>query len=284
MLAVDEPHWICHSPRQCVLPRSTLLRLQGALHGHCPKWALHFVHFPGLSCSGSWMLYRGTDSDGLCVLCLSQVQPALATGCLASTLSQVDCASYSLPWSWPLGFPGALQDHSPRSAVYLLWGADLRLWHSWQMSPGYQEDMISNWEPAQFGWGCGLWGRDCSNPLPSGSGCRMPASLPLGREGPIWQLSCSPLVFVQPFVLWMRQGSPVRVIAFRGKGIFFPLSLAIPQFGLQSHISSLRLSSGCSGLLLSLRTNDAAPTSMPSPRSLVLNARHWSVPFLRFHL
>ena len=134
MLAVDEPHWVCHSPTQCVLPRSTILRLQGALHGHCPKWALHFVHFPGLSCSGSQVLYRGTDPDGLCVLCLSQVQPTLATGCLASTLSQVDCAPYSPPQSWPLGFPGTLQEHSPRSAVYLLWVSDLRLWPSWQMS------------------------------------------------------------------------------------------------------------------------------------------------------
>ena len=35
-----------------VFPGSTLLRLQGALQGHCPKRALRFVHFPGLSCSG----------------------------------------------------------------------------------------------------------------------------------------------------------------------------------------------------------------------------------------
>ena len=108
VLAVDGPHWVCLSPRRRVRPGSTLLRLQGALQGHCPKWALHFVHFPGLSCSGSQVPYRGTDPDGLCVLCLSQVQPTLATRCLASTLSQVDCASYSPPQSWPLGFPGAL--------------------------------------------------------------------------------------------------------------------------------------------------------------------------------
>ena len=57
------PHWVCPSSRQCVLPRSTLLRLQGALQGHCPKWALCFVNFPGLSCSGSGsqVLHKGTD-------------------------------------------------------------------------------------------------------------------------------------------------------------------------------------------------------------------------------
>ena len=36
-----------------VLSRSTLLRLQVALQGNFPKRALGFVHFPGLSCSGS---------------------------------------------------------------------------------------------------------------------------------------------------------------------------------------------------------------------------------------
>ena len=36
-----------------VLSRSTLLRLQVVLQGNCPKWALGFVTFPGLSCSGS---------------------------------------------------------------------------------------------------------------------------------------------------------------------------------------------------------------------------------------
>ena len=37
---------------ECVLSWSTLLRLQVALQGNCPKPALSFVHFPGLSCSG----------------------------------------------------------------------------------------------------------------------------------------------------------------------------------------------------------------------------------------
>ena len=54
----------------CALFGSTLLRLQVALQGYCPMEALHFMHFPGLSCSGSgsWVLHRGTDSVG-CVLC-----------------------------------------------------------------------------------------------------------------------------------------------------------------------------------------------------------------------
>ena len=66
--AVYGPHWVCPSSRQCVLPRSTLLRLRGALQGHCPKWALLLVHFPGLSHSGSQVLRKGTDLVG-CAFC-----------------------------------------------------------------------------------------------------------------------------------------------------------------------------------------------------------------------
>ena len=50
----------------CVLSPSTLLRLQIALQGNCPKRALGFVHFPGLSCSGLGfqILHKGTNSVG----------------------------------------------------------------------------------------------------------------------------------------------------------------------------------------------------------------------------
>ena len=51
-----------------VLPQSTLLRLQVALQGNCPKWALGFVHFPGLSHSGSgsWYSTKAQTWLGLC--------------------------------------------------------------------------------------------------------------------------------------------------------------------------------------------------------------------------
>ena len=134
VLAVDGLHWVCHNSSLCVLPESTLLRLQGALQGHCRKWALRFVHFPDLSHSGSRVLWRGTDPDWLYILCPSQVWAAQVTGCLASTLSQGDHGSYSPPQSLPVGFLGEPQEHSPRCVVCLLWIANLRLWHSWQMS------------------------------------------------------------------------------------------------------------------------------------------------------
>ena len=60
----------------------------------------------------------------------------------------------------------------------------------------------------------------------------------------------------------------VHVRAFCRK-VLFLFSLAIPQFGLLSHISSLRLSSGHSCLVLTLSTDDAA-------HSLMADARVWA--------
>ena len=181
-------------PAFCALPRSRLLRFWGALQWHRPRWAVSFVPFPALSDSGNWVLGECTVPGGPCILCT--------------------------PRSWPLGFLGALWRPqvsyvSPLGSwpqvVTLL--ADVNC-------PGSQEDMISNWEPAQFDRRCSLWGQDCSSPLPSGSGCHTAASLALGREGPKWQLACSHLVVAQSFVLWAHQGSSCGIRAFHRKGFF----------------------------------------------------------------
>ena len=72
----------------CVL--SQLIRLQVALQGNCLKWALHCVHFPGLSRSGSGsrVLLKGADSVG--------------------------SAFCALPRSKQLRWPGACWAHSPQ--------------------------------------------------------------------------------------------------------------------------------------------------------------------------
>ena len=58
---------------------------------------------------------------------------------------------------------------------------------------------------------------------------------------------------------------------------FFLISLAIPRFGLLSHISSLRLFSWHSGPVVTLKTDDdAACTSLPSPRLLVADKSLWA--------
>ena len=126
----------------CVLSQSTLLRLQVALQGNCPKRALGFMHFPGLSRSGSGsqVLHKGTDSVG-----------------------PVFCA---LPRSEELRRPGAWWAHYPRFVVRLVscvcsraptqaccmsplgsWSQAVTLLADVNL-PGSQEDFISNWKPA----------------------------------------------------------------------------------------------------------------------------------------
>ena len=75
----------------------------------------------------------------------------------------------------------------------------------------------------------------------------------------------------------MCQWSLCGVRAFCGKGFFFfffCLSV-IPRFGLLSQISSLRFSSGHSGLDLTLQI-DAAHASLPSPHLLVADESLWA--------
>ena len=95
--SVYGPHWVCPSSWQCVLPLhcSSSRFLKPALQGCCPNWALRFMHFPGLSCSGSGsqVLHKGTD-----------------------TVGPVFCA---LPSSEQLRQPCAWQAHLPRWAVSL---------------------------------------------------------------------------------------------------------------------------------------------------------------------
>ena len=88
--AVYGPHWVCPGSQRCELSGSTLLRVQVALQGNCPKRALYFVHFPG---SGSQVLHKGTDSVGY--------------------------AFCALPRSEQLRRPGAWLAHCPRWTVNL---------------------------------------------------------------------------------------------------------------------------------------------------------------------
>ena len=85
------------------LPKSKLLRFSGALQGHRPGWAMHFLSFPGLSNSSNWVLGECTV---LCELCL-----------------------LNMPWSWLLNFLGTPESTILGVLVRLegrchLWGQD----------------------------------------------------------------------------------------------------------------------------------------------------------------
>ena len=120
------------------------------------------------------------------------------TRCLASTLSLGGWCILSLPQSQSLSFLGVQQEHRLRCAMCLLWGADLWLRPSWWIST--VQDPKKTWLAAgSLLTVCHLWGQD--GPSPSGSGCRLPTSLPLAGGEASPQLARSPLVFAQSFVL-----------------------------------------------------------------------------------
>lgn len=48
VLAVDEPHGDCHSPRWCAPPWSKFLGLSGSPWRHSPRWAVHLLRGSGL--------------------------------------------------------------------------------------------------------------------------------------------------------------------------------------------------------------------------------------------
>ena len=99
------------------LPRSKLLRISGALQGHCSQWSLPSMHFPGLSFSGSQGLCKGTVPSGPCIPCTSQVQAAQDLRGSARALFPVVPAFHALPRSKLLRVSGALQGHRPRWAT-----------------------------------------------------------------------------------------------------------------------------------------------------------------------
>ena len=87
--AVYGTHCVFPSSWWCVLSASTLLRFQVAPQRYCPMWALHFLQFPGLSCSGSGFQVhcKVTDSDA----------------CVFSALARSQ--QFWLPGAWPAHCP-----------------------------------------------------------------------------------------------------------------------------------------------------------------------------------
>ena len=83
-----------------VVSRSTLLRLHVALQGNCPKRAPSFMHFPGLSCSGSGsqVLHKGTDSVGPAFCALPRSEQLRRPGAWQEHTPQLSGESYHLPY------------------------------------------------------------------------------------------------------------------------------------------------------------------------------------------
>jgi len=119
-------------------------------------------------------------------------------------------------------FPGMPWEHSPRCAVCLLWGSDLRLWYLWQIS-AVQDPRKTWWATGSLlslvedaVSGAKIAAAPC---LPALALC-FSASVEGGPYMTIWQPTCSPFVFSQSYGLWVCQSSPCNVRAFSGKGLF----------------------------------------------------------------
>ena len=134
--------------------------------------------------------------------------------------------------------------------------------------------MASDWEPVHsLVEDAGLWGRGCSSPLPSGSACCMPPSLPLVGERGLYTVGWLSSFGIRSILCSVRRPGCVLEPFVEKFSLSFFL-FGDPQCGLLSHLSSLRLSSGHSGLVLTL--SNAARTSLFSPRLLVVNALVWA--------
>ena len=145
----------------CVLSQSKLLRLQVALQGNCLKWALGCVHISGVNCSGSgsWVLHKGTDSVEPEFCALPRSKHLRLPGAWRAHSPQVGGASYHLPSpsrlvSWMRSRAPSLVCHVSPLGGWSLAATQLADFNS----PGSQEDLVSNLEPACNLVGDALWG------------------------------------------------------------------------------------------------------------------------------
>ena len=182
----------------CALPRSKQLRRPGASRAHCPRWAMHLIHFPGPSRS------------------VSQ--------CTTTAQSQVYQVSPLGSWS---------------QVVTLL---------TYVNRPRSQEDLVSNWEPAQFGGRC-ISGAEIvmAYCLPAPAVTHLPLCLWEGRApngsqvALIWYSLGSNPLFCE-HVLWAFQGHCAALEPFPGKFFvvlfcFVLVSRETPWFWLLCQIS-----------------------------------------------
>ena len=165
----------------------------------------------------------------------------------------------------------------------LLWGADLRLPHSWQMST-IQDPRRTRLETGSLlmvRWRMPVSGRGCRSPLPSGSVCGMPASV--SRVGRRALYTASYLSFCICSILCSVCRPGCLLEPFTGNSSSLCLS-GDPHFGFLAHLSSRRLSSGHPGPALTLSTimqpaphcPDPAPWWRMGASGLLL---HWHLQF-----
>ena len=190
-----------------------------------------------------------TNNTGVCGECHR------FPGCAVGTLSQVCHVSPQESWSW---------------AVNLL--ADIH------RAEG-QEDLVSNSEPAHNLVEDAISGAKIAPCLLVLAVACLPHFFWWG-DGPVYSWLALLWYSLNPlFCEWTRLC--LRLELFWGSSLPLSLfvSLAIPQFGLVYHVSSLRLSSGHSGLVLTLSMQPVPPCSPPAHwwRQKASGLLHWEL-------
>ena len=231
------PHWVCPRSRWWrVLSPSTLPRPQVALQGSCLKQALGCVRFPGLSRSGSGpqILHGGTAPVGPAGFVPFPARSSSGNRGLGERAPPgVRCVlSPPRPSRW------VSRVHSDGAISGVLCASSGELISDCDPPGGCQPPRIpgrlgQQLEPAHSLVEDAVSGAEIASCLPA------PES-PACLSAP--QPASSPLVFAQCFVLCALE-------LFVGK-FSLSLSLAVLQFGLLSHLSSLRLSSEHLGRVL----------------------------------
>ena len=138
--------------------------------------------------------------------------------------------------------------------------------------PRPQEDVVSTREPAQTAW----WRMPGSGAQTGADPCLLTpdvARLPQCRR---WRGGPER----SPLALLRYSLNPWLCEQARLKALFFFCSLVIPQFGLLSHVSCLRLSSGHAGPVLTLSTDYPARTSLSRPCLLMADFSIWATSLL----
>ena len=126
--------------------------------------------------------------------------------------------------------------------------------------PGSQENLASNWEPGGSLVKGAISGTRIGPHLPALAASLPPAGVEAGPQVALLWYLLSPLFSEQA---WQC----LRLELFTGKlslSLFFPLSGYSREFGLLSHISSLSVSSGHSGPVLTLSMLPVTPCSVPA--------------------
>ena len=131
----------------------------GCSAGALSKVGLRFMHFPGLSYSGSQVLHKGTDSVGCAFCALPRFEQLRQPGAWRVRCPRWAVRLSHLPGPSRLASQVRHEHHSGVPCVSsgdLISGCDLL---GDVNCPRSQEDVVSNWEPSHsLVEGAGLWG------------------------------------------------------------------------------------------------------------------------------